>query len=63
MAIGTFANPPGPGQTSRAIIDICGESVIAIAPARLWPQIRAVVRIGSPGQKKPHETSTPGARL
>jgi type II secretory pathway component GspD/PulD (secretin) len=46
IAIGTFANPPAPGQMPRALIDICGESVVAIAPARLWPEIRAVAELG-----------------
>jgi hypothetical protein len=33
VAIGTFANPPQAGERMRAIIDIHGESVVAIVPA------------------------------
>jgi len=46
ITIGTFANPPQAGQSARAIIDVLGDSVVAIAPARLWPDIHALVALG-----------------
>jgi len=46
ITIGTFAHPPAAGHTAQAVIDVHGESVVAVAPARLWPQIRAVVELG-----------------
>jgi len=46
IAIGTFAVPPQPGHEARAIIDVHGESVVAIVPARLWPDVRAIVELG-----------------
>jgi len=51
LAIGTFAEPPEAGRTARAIIDVLGDSVIAVAPARLWPDIHAVVALG-PGARR-----------
>lgn len=51
LAIGTFAEPPEAGRRARAIIDVLGDSVIAVAPARLWPDIHAVVVLG-PGAKR-----------
>ena len=46
VTIGTFAAPPERGRGARAIIDMCNGSVLAIAPARLWPDIRAVIEFG-----------------
>jgi len=46
IAIGTFAAPPDADETRRGIIDIQGESVVAIVPAILWPEVRAVVEFG-----------------
>ncbi len=43
LAIGTFSAPPEPGRHARGIIDIQGEDLVAIVPAHLWPDIRAVV--------------------
>jgi len=44
--IGTFAALPDPDEARRAIIDIQGETIVAIVPANLWPQVRAVVEFG-----------------
>ncbi len=46
VTIGTFAAPPPRGRQARAIIDICSGSVLAIAPIRLWPDLRAVIESG-----------------
>ena len=46
IAIGTFSKPPAPTGGARAIIDIHADSVWAIVPARLWPDVRAVVESG-----------------
>jgi type II secretory pathway component GspD/PulD (secretin) len=51
ISIGTFAHPPEIGSNPRAIIDVLGDSVVAIAPARLWPYIRAVVTWGAQEQR------------
>lgn len=47
LAIGTFSAPPSPGRRARGIIDIQGEDLVAIVPAHLWPDIRAVVEFGA----------------
>jgi type II secretory pathway component GspD/PulD (secretin) len=46
VAIGTFAAPPERGTRARAVIDVHRGSVLAIAPARLWPDLRAVIESG-----------------
>jgi type II secretory pathway component GspD/PulD (secretin) len=61
ITIGTFINPPALGRMPRALIDICGESVIAIAPARLWPEIRAVAELG-PQARRSRTTDVPEQR-
>lgn len=38
ITIGTFANPPASNEQARGIIDIQGDSVLAILPARHWEQ-------------------------
>jgi general secretion pathway protein D len=61
IAIGTFANPPQPGERTRAIIDIHGSSVIAIMPARIQRNLLAFIKaIASAPQQNtamtaPHE--------
>ncbi|UCD52923.1 MAG: hypothetical protein JSW27_09835 [Phycisphaerales bacterium] len=45
-AIGTFPTPPGSDRTRPGIIDIQGESIVAIVPASFWPEVRAVVEFG-----------------
>jgi type II secretory pathway component GspD/PulD (secretin) len=45
MAIGTFAVPPAASQT-RAIIDVHGDSMVAIVPMRQWPDVRAIMELG-----------------
>ena len=47
VAVGTFANPPQAGERMRAIIDIHGESVVAIIPARMKGELLAFVQGGS----------------
>jgi general secretion pathway protein D len=46
VAIGTFAALPDPDEARRGIIDIQGESIVAIVPASLWPEVRAIVEFG-----------------
>jgi hypothetical protein len=46
VTIGTFSKPPGQGGGAQAIIDIHADSVWAIVPARLWPDVHAVVESG-----------------
>jgi type II secretory pathway component GspD/PulD (secretin) len=48
IAIGTFSAPPSPGRHRRAIIDIHNETIVAIVPVRVWPDIRAIVEF-APG--------------
>ncbi len=43
IAIGTFSNPPQAGPRARGLIDVCGESVVAILPARLQRQAAQIV--------------------
>lgn len=45
-AIGTFAEPPGRGRFSRAIIDIHDNSVVAIAPVPLCRDIVTLMKFG-----------------
>jgi type II secretory pathway component GspD/PulD (secretin) len=43
LSIGNFSDPPSANASSRALIDIHGDSVIAIAPAALMEKIEAAV--------------------
>lgn len=52
LAIGTFANPPQAGQRARVIVDIHGESVVAIVPARLHRELVTFVRLGPAGLRQ-----------
>jgi type II secretory pathway component GspD/PulD (secretin) len=52
VAIGTFANPPQAGERMRAIIDIHGESVVAIIPARIHRELVAFVKVGPEGLRQ-----------
>jgi hypothetical protein len=45
ITVGTFANPPKAGEHTRAIIDIHGNSVVAILPARIHRELVAFVRL------------------
>ena len=47
FSIGTFADPPEPGRRARAIIDIYGESVVAIIPVRFRQEVLAIIKSGS----------------
>jgi type II secretory pathway component GspD/PulD (secretin) len=58
IAIGTFAAPPERGTRARAIIDIHQGAVLAIVPARLWPDIRAVIESGGKAARQ-RRTETP----
>jgi type II secretory pathway component GspD/PulD (secretin) len=60
VAIGTFANPPDPNERIRGIIDIHGDSIVAIVPARSQERLLAFVKHG-PGDVKQvnHEISPP----
>jgi len=49
IAIGTFTQPPQHSEHTRAIIDIHGQSVVAIIPARLQRQLLAFVTLGVAG--------------
>lgn len=53
IAVGTFTHPPGLSHQARAIIDVHGEAVVAVAPARVWPQIRAVTELGPQAREDP----------
>jgi general secretion pathway protein D len=44
ISIGSFSNPPAPGASTKAIIDIHNDSVIAIAPAGLLEKIIYIVQ-------------------
>jgi type II secretory pathway component GspD/PulD (secretin) len=46
VSIGTFADPPEPDKNAPAIIDIYGESVIAIIPVRFRHQMLAIIKSG-----------------
>lgn len=67
ISIGTFAHPPARGDKPRAIIDIHGESVVAIAPAYLQREIVALVRFGPSalqqirGETAPQQSPAPEA--
>lgn len=52
IAVGTFANPPQAGERGRAIIDIHGESVVAIVPARIQRELLAFVEFGAEGLRR-----------
>lgn len=49
IEIGTFATPPGTGPSERAIIDINGESVVAVIPESCRRELIAFVALGSQG--------------
>lgn len=49
IAIGTFASPPQPGKSARAIIDIQNESVIAVIPIQFHRRLLALVGPGIDG--------------
>ena len=44
ISIGSFSNPPSPNASTKAIIDIHNDSVIAIAPAGLLEKIIYIVQ-------------------
>jgi hypothetical protein len=46
MAIGTFANPPDARERQRALIDIHGESIVAVIPAGMSRELLAFVQAG-----------------
>ena len=63
VTVGTFAHPPEAGATGRVIIDVLGDSVVAIAPARLWPDIRTVVTLGPEARRtEPTPTEVDGIK-
>jgi type II secretory pathway component GspD/PulD (secretin) len=49
IEIGTFASPPRSTGRARAIIDIHDQSVVAIAPVRLFPRLLATAGWGGGG--------------
>ena len=49
MTVGTFADPPVPGELARAIIDIHADLVVAVMPARFQQEIMALVKSGPEG--------------
>ena len=59
MTIGTFAEPPVPGDRARAIIDIHNDSVIAVLPAWSRQEVMALVKSGPEEfeASKPNESS------
>jgi len=52
ITIGMFSNPPKPGEHARAIVDIHGESLVAIIPARFQREILAFVKFGPDGLRR-----------
>ncbi len=44
IAIGTFANPPQPGERTRAIIDVHGSWVVAVVPVRIQKDLLAFIK-------------------
>lgn len=62
LAIGTFSAPPQSGARARGIIDIQGENLVAIVPAHLWPDIRAVVEFGAGAERFRKSEGNPHAR-
>ncbi len=44
MAIGTFAIPPQSGEGMRGIVDVHGDAVVAVVPARCYQDLVAFVR-------------------
>ncbi len=52
IALGTFANPPPAGEHTRALIDIHGESVIAVIPTRLHRELVAFIKLGPDGLRR-----------
>ena len=62
ITIGTFANPPQAGERMRAIIDIHGESVVAIIPARIQKDLLAFIQGGSDGLRQAGGAPQPGRR-
>jgi len=52
VAIGTFPNPPQAGERLRAIIDMHGQSVIAIVPACIHHELVAFVTLGWEGLRQ-----------
>jgi len=51
ITIGTFAQPPIRNVSARALIDIQGDSLIAIVPTRLREEITAMAKLGPEGLK------------
>ncbi len=52
VAIGTFPNPPHAGERLRAIIDMHGQSVMAIVPACIHHELVAFVTLGWEGLRQ-----------
>jgi type II secretory pathway component GspD/PulD (secretin) len=60
VAIGTFAQPPKPSERVRAIIDIHGDSVLAIVPSHLRRDVITLARLGPDGLRQiTRETTEP----
>jgi len=57
VALGTFAHPPDPNARLRGIIDIHGDSLVAIVPACLQEGLLALVKHG-PGDSKQTSNET-----
>jgi len=51
VSIGTFANPPGQNKHARAVIDIHGDSVVAIIPVRYRQDMLAFIK-SDPGSSQ-----------
>ncbi len=74
IAIGTFANPPQANERARGIIDVQGDSVVAILPARHWEKLlnmlaRSISEIATvqparepPAPQRANETSQNGSQ-
>ena len=65
LSIGNFSEPPSANATSRAIIDIHNDSVVAIAPAALMDRIVAATGLlqNPPTVEEPRKPQTPDKAL
>jgi type II secretory pathway component GspD/PulD (secretin) len=58
VAIGTFTNPPDPNERVRGIIDIHGDSLVAIIPTSLQEGLRVLLTRGAEGSEQTEDETT-----
>ncbi|MGE5295213.1 MAG: secretin N-terminal domain-containing protein [Solirubrobacterales bacterium] len=59
IAIGTFADPPQPGERTRAIIDVHGSFVVAVIPVRVQKDFLAFLKSSVAVTPSQQTTATP----